>query len=54
MATHSSVLAWKIPRTEGPGGLQPTSHKESDMTELSDWTQYSAHSTVFKWRRVIK
>ena len=23
MATHSSVLAWKIPRTEEPGGLQP-------------------------------
>ena len=23
MATHSSVRAWKIPRTEGPGGLQP-------------------------------
>ena len=22
MATHSSTLAWKIPRTEGPGGLQ--------------------------------
>ena len=22
MATHSSVLAWKIPRTEEPGGLQ--------------------------------
>ena len=21
MATHSSVLAWKIPWTEGPGGL---------------------------------
>ena len=21
MATHSSVLAWKIPRTEKPGGL---------------------------------
>ena len=21
MATHSSVLAWKIPRTEEPGGL---------------------------------
>jgi len=21
MATHSSVLAWKIPRTEGPVGL---------------------------------
>ena len=21
MATHSSILAWEIPRTEGPGGL---------------------------------
>ena len=24
MATHSSVLAWEIPWTEGPGGLQST------------------------------
>ena len=23
MATHSSILAWKIPQTEEPGGLQP-------------------------------
>ena len=22
MTTHSSILAWKIPRTEEPGGLQ--------------------------------
>ena len=22
MATHSSILAWRIPRTEEPGGLQ--------------------------------
>ena len=22
MATHSSTLAWRIPRTEEPGGLQ--------------------------------
>ena len=22
MATHSSILAWKMPRTEEPGGLQ--------------------------------
>ena len=22
METHSSILAWKIPRTEKPGGLQ--------------------------------
>ena len=24
MATHSSTLAWEIPWTEEPGGLQPT------------------------------
>ena len=23
MTTHSSILAWRIPRTEEPGGLQP-------------------------------
>ena len=22
MATHSSILAWRIPRIEGPGGLE--------------------------------
>ena len=22
MATHSSILAWRLPRTEDPGGLQ--------------------------------
>jgi len=24
MAIHSSILAWRIPRTEEPGGLQST------------------------------
>ena len=33
MATHSSVLAWKIPWTEETIGLQSKGHKESDMTE---------------------
>ena len=33
MATHSSILAWKIPWTEEPGGLYSQwGHKESDMT----------------------
>ena len=32
MATHSSVLAWRIPRTEEPGGLQPMGSQESDTT----------------------
>ena len=33
MATHSSILAWRIPRTEEPGSLQSMGLKESDMTE---------------------
>ena len=32
MATHSSVLAWKIPWTEEPGGLQSTGSQELDTT----------------------
>ena len=30
MTTHSSILAWRIPWTEEPGGLQSMGSKESD------------------------
>ena len=33
MATHSGILAWRIPWTEELGGLQSTDRKESDTTE---------------------
>ena len=33
MATHSSTLAWKVPWTEEPGGLQSMGSLESDTTE---------------------
>ena len=33
MATHSSTLAWRIPWTEEPGGLQPRGCRELDTTE---------------------
>ena len=33
MATHSSILGWRIPWTEEPGGLQSMGYKESDTTE---------------------
>ena len=36
VATHSSIIAWKIPRTEEPGwlgGLQSSDLKELDTTE---------------------
>ena len=29
MATHSSILAWEIPWTEDPGGLQSTVSQKS-------------------------
>ena len=35
MATHSSILVWKITWTEEPGGLQSMSSQES-KTPLSD------------------
>ena len=37
MATHSSVLAWEIPWTEEPGGLQFMGSKKS-WSRLSDET----------------
>ena len=33
MATHSSIIAWRIPWTEEFGGLQSTGRKESNTTE---------------------
>jgi len=33
MATHSSILAWRIPCTEEPGRLSPWGRKELEMTE---------------------
>ena len=34
MATYSSILAWRIPWTEEPGGLQSTG---SDMTKATEY-----------------
>ena len=31
IATHSSILAWRIPWTEDPGSYSPWGHKELDM-----------------------
>ena len=38
MATHSSVLAWRIAWTEVPGGRQSIGCKELDMTEATEHT----------------
>ena len=50
IATHSSILAWRIPSTEKPGGLQPLGVTESDMTERLRTTlcQSSSKKLFFK------
>ena len=35
MATHSSILACRIPWTEEPGGFSPWGHEESDTTVVT-------------------
>ena len=60
MAPHSSILAWKIPWTEEPGGLQ--SMGSLSRTRLSDFIftftfhfhalekEMATHSSVLAWR----
>ena len=59
MATHSSTLAWKLPWTEEPGGLQFMGSLKS-RARLSDLTftfhfhalekEMATHSSVLAWR----
>ena len=43
MATHSSILAWRIPWREEPGRLQSMGRKESNMTERLHFHFLSLH-----------
>ena len=46
MATHSSVLAWRIPGTGEPGGLPSMgSHRVGH-----DWSNLAAAALLFEWR----
>ena len=47
MVTHSSTLAWRIPRTEEPGGLH-CSLWGGKETRLSDWAR--THYTLMGLR----
>ena len=44
MATHSSILAWRIHGQRSLEGYSPTSHKESDTTERLTRTLVSPRS----------
>ena len=60
MATHSSILAWKIPWMEEPVGYSPWGHKESDTIELLHFHFHpvmnsflmttASHSSILAWR----
>ena len=48
MATHSSVLAWRIPWTEEPGGLPSMgSQSRTRLMRLSGSSSSYVHSTIF-------
>ena len=47
MATHSSILAWRIPRTEGPGGLHPMGSQ--DTTERLTHTHHFVTEVHKAW-----
>ena len=46
MATYSSILAWKIPWAEEPGGLQCITSQKS-QTQLSDQTTTTKMQRVY-------
>ena len=46
MATHSSILAWKITWMEKPGRLQSMGRKESDTTEQLHYRELWASLVV--------
>ena len=50
MTPHSSILAWRIPWTEEPGGLQSRSQrrlKQLSMPQTGGWVRPSSHSSPF-------
>ena len=44
MATCSSILAWRIPRTEDPGGLQSMGSQRIGQTEQLTHTHTHTHT----------
>ena len=40
MAIHSSILAWRIPWTEEPGGPQSIGSQRVDRTEMTEHTVF--------------
>ena len=54
MATHSSILAWGIPRTEEPGGLQSMGSQRVGRALMCAWvcTHTQTHTHTHTQRQV--
>ena len=53
MATHSSILAWRVPWTEGLVGYKPQGQTELDTTEATKQQQHSILGTT-KIKALVK
>ena len=51
MATHSSVLAWRIPGTGSLEGCHLWGHTESDTTEATLAAAAAAAKLLIQWQR---
>ena len=54
MATHSNILAWKIPWTKEPGRLEFISCKETDTTEQLTLSHFIPKNSWDSWVVVYK
>ena len=50
VATHSSILAWRIPQTEEPGGLRPIGPQRLQRTRVK---RLSTHAQVMQNAQVL-
>ena len=53
MATHSSILAWSIPWTEEPGGLQSMGPQRAGHNCVTDHTHTDTHTHTHTQTRLI-
>ena len=49
MAIHSSMLAWRIPWTKEPGGLQSMGHKELNTAEVTEHAHKHMEGSILLW-----
>ena len=59
MATHSCILAWRVPGTEAPGGLPSmeshrVGHDRSDLAAAAAWSHFEQSAQTVLKRKLTK